>query len=107
MAAKKLVKKKSARKPAAKKAAPKKSPPKKSLPKKSIPKKSILKKSMPKRAAKPASAAAPVLPLRQAKQVGTSRFRCPDCRCALNDYAVYGITIEACPNCQGLWLHKK
>ena len=47
-----------------------------------------------------------VLPVRQAEFAGNGSHRCPACGKTLDIYKTYGIRIEACPACHGLWLQK-
>jgi Zn-finger nucleic acid-binding protein len=47
-----------------------------------------------------------VLPVRQAESAGHSTHRCPVCGQTLDIYKTYGIRIETCPACHGLWLQK-
>ncbi len=47
-----------------------------------------------------------VLPLKQAQLKKQTTYKCPACRANLNEYAIYGINIEGCPQCKGIWTDK-
>jgi Zn-finger nucleic acid-binding protein len=49
----------------------------------------------------------PVLPVPDARQISTSKHKCPDHDFFLQIWEAYGIKFEACPKCAGLWLHEK
>jgi uncharacterized protein len=48
----------------------------------------------------------PVLPFREARLLGKSSHPCPACHQVLDIYNAYGIKIENCSVCHGLWLQK-
>lgn len=45
-----------------------------------------------------------VLPFKDAKFKSETDCKCPACGSNLNLYAVYGIELEGCPGCKGIWL---
>jgi len=45
-----------------------------------------------------------VPPIKNAKLKSETRYRCPACHTNLNLYTAYGIEIEGCPNCKGIFL---
>lgn len=47
----------------------------------------------------------PVPPIKGARRVGETGLKCPACQATLERYEAYGIRIEACPKCRGLWLY--
>ena len=47
----------------------------------------------------------PVPPIKGATRVGETGLKCPACETMLERYEAYGIRIEACPKCRGLWLY--
>jgi Zn-finger nucleic acid-binding protein len=47
-----------------------------------------------------------VSPLKDGTFKAQAAHRCPACAANLNIYEAYGIEIEGCPNCKGLWLDK-
>ncbi len=49
----------------------------------------------------------PVLPVRHAKLLSKTPHKCPTCENALDSYGAYGIKIENCSECGGLWLHPR
>jgi len=49
----------------------------------------------------------PVLPVQHAKLLGKTSHKCPTCENLLDSYKTYGIKIENCSKCGGLWLHQK
>lgn len=48
----------------------------------------------------------PVLPVKHATPLGTTNHPCPVCKSPLSLFGVYGIQLESCPQCNGLWLKK-
>jgi Zn-finger nucleic acid-binding protein len=51
--------------------------------------------------------AVPVLPVPDAKPLGTVQHKCPITGVFLESWAAFGIEMEVCPGCAGLWLHEK
>ena len=49
----------------------------------------------------------PVLPVQHARLLGKTTHKCPACETLLDSYGTYGIKIENCSKCGGLWLHEK
>jgi hypothetical protein len=47
-----------------------------------------------------------VLPLKGAELKGTSTDLCPKCGSSLNQYSIFSMSFEGCPNCKGIWLIK-
>ena len=47
-----------------------------------------------------------VPPIKGAKLKSDTTKECPSCKTNLNLYTVFGIDIEGCPKCKGLWLDK-
>ena len=47
-----------------------------------------------------------VPPIKDAKFKSETSYVCPACSAKLNQYEVYGIGIEGCPKCKGLWMDK-
>lgn len=45
-------------------------------------------------------------PLKHAELQGETDRGCPACDAKLNSYTAYGISIEGCPKCKGIWLDK-
>ena len=45
-----------------------------------------------------------VPPLKHAQFQAETEHACPACQASLNSYTAYGIEIEGCPKCKGLWL---
>ncbi|MHC4789539.1 MAG: zf-TFIIB domain-containing protein, partial [Planctomycetota bacterium] len=48
----------------------------------------------------------PGLPIKGAELKGEADCDCPVCETPLNRYAAFGIEVEGCPDCMGLWLDK-
>ena len=59
-----------------------------------------------KRDSKETDFSKPVLPIKHAKLQGDTKYKCPACKNNLNLFKVYGIQIESCPACNGIWLDK-
>jgi Zn-finger nucleic acid-binding protein len=49
----------------------------------------------------------PVLPVPDARHIGTAKHKCPDHEFFLDIWEAYGMKFETCPKCAGLWLHEK
>lgn len=49
----------------------------------------------------------PIIPVKHAKLLGPTDHKCPTCEKLLDLYKAYGIEIENCSDCGGLWLHPK
>jgi Zn-finger nucleic acid-binding protein len=47
-----------------------------------------------------------VSPIKNAKLEANTEYVCPACGENINLYTIYGINIEGCPNCKGIWLDK-
>lgn len=48
----------------------------------------------------------PYEPIRGAKLKGSTDDACPACNSKLNEYRIFGIRIESCPQCKGIWLEQ-
>lgn len=59
-----------------------------------------------KRDSKETDFSVPVLPVKHATPLGSTKHVCPVCKSPLDSYGVYGIQLESCPKCNGLWLKK-
>ncbi len=59
-----------------------------------------------KRDSKETDFSVPVLPIKHAKLQGSTENKCPACKGNLNRFKAYGIQIESCPECNGIWLEK-
>jgi Zn-finger nucleic acid-binding protein len=46
-----------------------------------------------------------VPPIKGAQHVGPTGLDCPACQTRLERYEAYGVRIESCPRCRGLWLY--
>jgi len=46
-----------------------------------------------------------VAPLEGAERVGETELACPACEARLDQYVAFGMPLEACPRCHGLWLY--
>lgn len=49
----------------------------------------------------------PVVPVANARPLGTSKHKCPNDGLCLEGWEAGGAKIETCPKCGGLWLHEK
>lgn len=59
-----------------------------------------------KRDSKETDFSVPVLPVKHATPLGSTKHQCPACKNPLGLFGVYGIQIESCSKCNGLWLKK-
>lgn len=48
-----------------------------------------------------------VTPIKNAKLKAKTAYVCPACEGNLNLYTIYGIEIDGCPSCKGIWLDKE
>ncbi len=46
-----------------------------------------------------------VPPIDGAERLGETALACPACEARLDHYQAYGMPIESCPRCHGLWLY--
>jgi Zn-finger nucleic acid-binding protein len=46
-----------------------------------------------------------VPPIQGAERVGESGMICPACHAGLDRYELYGMRLESCPRCHGIWLY--
>ncbi len=51
------------------------------------------------------SDAPPFRPIRDAEWIKSTDLSCPACDTALERYEAFGIELEGCPNCYGMWLN--
>ena len=47
-----------------------------------------------------------VMPIKGAREEGTTTDACPTCGTHLNNYKVFRMSFEGCPKCKGIWLIK-
>ena len=47
-----------------------------------------------------------VPPIKNAELKSATAYTCPACATNLNLYTAYGIEVEGCPNCKGIWLDR-
>jgi Zn-finger nucleic acid-binding protein len=59
-----------------------------------------------KRDSKETDFSVPVLPVKHATPLGSTKHPCPACKNYLDLFGVYGIQIESCSKCNGLWLER-